>query len=75
MNQGTQRNKKCPVFRKNFNFRNSNKKIERLKSLSIQEEIIIGTFLLNLTQFEKTELLESSSTSLGNLKIKFHFRN
>ena len=36
---------------------------------------MLDTYLLKLTQFEKTGLIGNTSISLRNLKIKFHFRN
>ena len=38
-------------------------------------EFMLDTYLLKLTQFEKTGLIGNTSISQGNLKIKFHFRN
>ena len=40
-----------------------------------QEQFMLDTFLINLTQFEKTGSLGKSFISLGNLTKKFHFPN
>ena len=44
-----------------------------LKLFEFLEQIMNGTFSINLTQFEKTGLTGIFFISLGNLKIKFQF--
>ena len=46
-----------------------------LKIFELQEQCIIDTFLIKLTQFEKTGKLEKKFIPLENLKIETHFRN
>ena len=46
-----------------------------LKLFEFHEHFITGTFLVKLTQFQKTELLGQVFIPLGNLKIKFETRN
>ena len=38
-------------------------------------EIMIGTFSIKLTQFEQIGSIGKLLISLGNLAIKFHYRN
>ena len=45
-----------------------------LKQFEFLEQFMIGQFLIKLTQFEKTGSKNKIFISLGNLKIKFHFR-
>ena len=46
-----------------------------LKLFEFEEQFMMDTFLLKLTQLEKTESLRITFISLGNLIINFHFRN
>ena len=46
-----------------------------LKLFEIVEQFMMGTFLLKLTQFEKTRSIRKTFISLGNLIINFHFQN
>ena len=46
-----------------------------LKLLKFVEQFMMDTFLLKLTQFEKTGSIGISFISLGNLIINFQFRN
>ena len=46
-----------------------------LKLFEFVEQFMMNTFLLKLTQFEKTGSIGETFISLGNLIINFHFRN
>ena len=46
-----------------------------LKLFEFLDQFMIGTFLIKLTQFEKTGSIGKLFISLENLKIKFHFQN
>ena len=46
-----------------------------LKLFEFVEQFIMNTFLIKLTQFEKTGSIGKTSISLGNLITNFHFRN
>ena len=46
-----------------------------LKLFEFVEKLMMDTFLLKLTQFEKTGSIRTTFISLGNLIIYFHFRN
>ena len=50
-------------------------KKKALKLFEIAEQFMADTFLLKLTQFEKTASIGKTFISLGNLIIKFQFRN
>ena len=39
------------------------------------KQFMMDTFMLKLTQFEKTGSIGKTFISLGNLIIKFHFQN
>ena len=54
-----------------FEFR---KKIP-LELFEMEEQLMMRTFSINLTQFEKTGSISKIFISLKNLKIKFHFQN
>ena len=45
------------------------------KLFEFQEQFMVDTFLLKLTQFEKTGSMDKTFISLGNLIINLHFRN
>ena len=45
------------------------------KLFEFLEQFMISTFSIKSTQFEKTESIGKLFCSLGNLNIKFHFRN
>ena len=61
-------------FQKHSNFEFGGK-IDELKALEFVEQFMMNTFMLKLTQFEKTGSIGKTSISLGNLIINFHFRN
>ena len=46
-----------------------------LKLFEIMEQLMMDTFLLEITQFEKAGSNSKTLNSLGNLIINFHFRN
>ena len=46
-----------------------------LKLFKFLEPFLIDTFLLKVTQFEKTGSISKLFISLGDLIIKFHFSN
>ena len=46
-----------------------------LKLSEFVEQFMMDTFLLKLTQFEKTGLIGKTFISLGYLIINFHFQN
>ena len=46
-----------------------------LKVFEFVEQFMMDTFLLKITQFEKTGSIVKTFISLGNLIINFHFRN
>ena len=46
-----------------------------LKLFEFVKQFRMATFLLKLTQFEKTGSSRKTIISLGNLIINFHFRN
>ena len=46
-----------------------------LKVFELLEQFIMNTFLLKLTQFEKTLSIGKTFISLGYLILNFHFRN
>ena len=46
-----------------------------LKLFEITEQLMMETFLLEITQFEKAGSNGKTLNSLGNLIINFHFRN
>ena len=46
-----------------------------LKLFELVEQLMMDTFLLKLTQFEKTGLIRKTFTTLVNVIINFHFRN
>ena len=46
-----------------------------LKLFEFVVQLMMDTFLLNLTKFEKTGSMGKTIISLGNLIINFHFRN
>ena len=46
-----------------------------LKLFKVLKQFVIATLMIKLTQFEKTGSLGKFIISLGNQKIKFHFRN
>ena len=46
-----------------------------LKLFKFVEQIMMDTFLLKLTQVEKTGSIGKTFISLGYLIISFHFRN
>ena len=46
-----------------------------LKLFKFVKQFMMDTFLLKLTQFEKTGSIRKTFISLGNLIINFHFRN
>ena len=46
-----------------------------LKLFEVAEQFMMDTFMLKLTQFEKTGSIGKTFISLGNLIINFHFRN
>ena len=46
-----------------------------LKLFEIVEHFMMDTFLLKTTQLEKFESIGKTFSSLGNLMMKFHFRN
>ena len=46
-----------------------------MKLFEFVGKFIVDTFLLKLTQFEKTGLIGKTFISLGNLVINFHFQN
>ena len=45
-----------------------------LKLLEIVEQLMMDTFMLKLTQIEKTESIGKTFISLGNLIVNFDFR-
>ena len=55
--------------------KNSMKKYTFLELLEFQQQVMIDTFLIQLTQFERNGSLDKNFISLRNLIIKFHFRN
>ena len=72
-NQGMQVNrKKTGFFFRNFKLKIF-KKINVLKSLLVSRTHT--TFLIKVTQFEKTGSLNKIFVSLGNLIIAFHIRD
>ena len=46
-----------------------------LKLFEFVEQFMMDTFMLTLTQFEKTGSIGETFISLGYLIINFHFRN
>ena len=46
-----------------------------LKLFEFVEQLMMDTFLLKLTQFEKNGLIGKTFISLENLIINFHFPN
>ena len=46
-----------------------------LKLFEFEEQFMMDTFLLKLTQFEKTGSIGKIFISLENLIINFHFRS
>ena len=46
-----------------------------LKLFEFVEHFMMDTFMLKLTQFEKTGSIGETFVSLGNLIINFQFRN
>ena len=71
-NERKETEKNWLVFSKTFNFWIS-KKIGGLKLFKFVEQFIMDTFLLKLTQFEKTVSIGKTFISLGNLIINFIF--
>ena len=45
------------------------------KLVEFHKQFMIGAFKIKLNQFEKTASMNIIYISLGNLKIKIHFRN
>ena len=74
--QRTQVNKKLlACFLNKSQFSNFKKKQMHLKLFELLEQFMVDTFLIKLTQFEKTGSTSKSLIPLGNLKVKFSFRN
>ena len=46
-----------------------------LKIFEFVEQLMMDTFMLKLTQFEKSGSLDKTFNSMGNLIINFPFRN
>ena len=46
-----------------------------LKHFEFVEQFMMKTFVLKLTQIEKTGSIGETFISMGNLIINFHFRN
>ena len=69
----------CALFLVRLNIsspeNNSKKKYMPLKHFEFQKLIMTDTFLIKLTQFEKTGSKGKFSIPLGILKTKIHFWN
>ena len=63
------------LFWKKFNFRTSKLKIMAWKLFEFQEQFMIHTYFVKLTQFEKTGSIGQVFIPLRNLKIEIQFRN
>ena len=74
MNERKQKKLTC-FFLKNLSFRNSNTKLDALKVIEFLDQFMIATFLIKLTEFEKTGSIGKFLIPLGNSKTKFHNRN
>ena len=77
MNKSNERNeigKNRFVFSKIFNFEFRRNKLMNLTLFEVVDHFMMDSFLLKLTQFEKTRSLVKTFISLGNLIKKFHFR-
>ena len=67
--------KKKRLYFKNLQLLNFEEKIDGLKFFEFVKPFVMNTFMLKLTQFEKTGSIGKTFISLGNLIINFYFRN
>ena len=75
MNARKLKQKLTCFFHKSSTFEFRRKKQTALKLFELIEQFMMDTFLLKLTQFEKTGSKGKTFISLGNLINNFHFTN